>query len=93
VDGVRTVAMHDGSLVRFRRVADDYDPSDRQAAYAHAQALHARGEVATGLLYLGADGADMHAVEGTVEGPLHALPYDSLCPGRAALDELMAEMR
>jgi 2-oxoglutarate/2-oxoacid ferredoxin oxidoreductase subunit beta len=93
VDGVRTVAMHDGSLVRFRKVADDYDPSDRLAAYAHAQTLHARGEVATGLLYLGRDGADMHTVEGTVQGPLHDLPYESLCPGREALDELMDEMR
>ncbi|MGQ0641680.1 MAG: hypothetical protein ACT4P6_13105 [Gemmatimonadaceae bacterium] len=47
----------------------------------------------TGLLYLEQSGADMHSVNKTVEQPLVDVPYDRLCPGSAALDELMSEYR
>jgi 2-oxoglutarate ferredoxin oxidoreductase subunit beta len=86
-----TVPMHDGSLVRFRKVEEDYDPTDRDAAYAHVKRVTEAGEVATGLLYLEDDADDMHALNRTVAAPLYDLPYEALCPGSAALEELMAE--
>jgi len=86
-----TVPMHDGSVIRFRKLADDYDPTDRDAAYATVKRLHEQGEVATGLLFLEEDAADMHALNGTVAAPLYDLPHESLCPGSAALEELMHE--
>jgi len=87
------VTMHDGSVVRFRSTDAGYDPTDRDAAWAHVRRLQSHGEVATGLLYLDESGADMHAVNRTVAEPLAALPYDRLCPGAAALDALQAEYR
>jgi 2-oxoglutarate ferredoxin oxidoreductase subunit beta len=78
-------------VVRFRKAADDYDPTDRDAAYAHVKRVSEAGEVATGLLYLEDDADDMHALNRTVAAPLYDLPYESLCPGGAALDELMRE--
>ena len=90
---VTAVTMHDGSVVRFRRVAEDYDPTDRDAAYLYVRRLQERGEVPTGLLYIQPDSADMHAVNRTVERPLVELPYEELCPGAAALDQLMEEYR
>jgi 2-oxoglutarate/2-oxoacid ferredoxin oxidoreductase subunit beta len=89
--GVREVRMHDGSTVRFRKVGGEYDPTDREAAYLAVQRMQAAGEVPTGLLYVEARGEDMHALAGTVERPLVELPYEELCPGRAALEELMGE--
>ena len=88
-----SVTMHDGSTVRFRQVSADYDPTDRDAAYAHVRARQEKGEVVTGLLYIDQRGADMHVVSNTVERPLVDLPYEALCPGRAALDVLMDEYR
>jgi 2-oxoglutarate ferredoxin oxidoreductase subunit beta len=88
---VREVRMHDGSVVRFRQLDADYDATDRLAAYATVQRLQEEGEVVTGLLYLGEDGSEMHALNETVDAPLVALPYEELCPGRAALEELMGE--
>jgi 2-oxoglutarate ferredoxin oxidoreductase subunit beta len=88
-----SVTMHDGSVVRFRRVAEDYDPTNRDAAYAHVRAAQAKGEVATGLLYLNDNGQDMHDVAKTVSRPLVDIPYEELCPGSDALNELMAEYR
>ena len=91
--GVRVIPMHDGSTVRFRGVAEGYDPTDRDAAYAHVRRLQERGEVATGLLYIEEGLPDMHETAETVETPLVDLPYERLCPGADALAELMAEFR
>jgi 2-oxoglutarate ferredoxin oxidoreductase subunit beta len=91
--GTMAVTMHDGSVLRFRRVGDDYDPTNRDAAYAHVCTLQERGEVVTGLLYVDPSAADMHAVNNTVEGALTDVPHSELCPGSAALDALMEEYR
>jgi 2-oxoglutarate ferredoxin oxidoreductase subunit beta len=90
---VVSVTMHDGSVVRFRRVASDYDPRDRDAAYAYVRKHQARGEVVTGLLHIDESAADMHHVSGTVDTPLIDIPFEQLCPGSAALSELMDEYR
>ncbi len=90
---VTSVAMHDGSVVRFRKTHEGYDPTNRESAYAHVRACQARGEVATGLLFLDEKGSDMHAVAGTVTTPLVDLPYEELCPGNSALQGLMEKYR
>jgi 2-oxoglutarate/2-oxoacid ferredoxin oxidoreductase subunit beta len=88
-----SVTMHDGHIVRFRRVSADYDPTNRDAAYVHVREHQSRGEVVTGLLYIDEATADMHGVAGTVTKPLVDVPYEELCPGSAALTELMDEYR
>src|ERR1700681_1817129 len=66
-EAISTVTMHDGSVVRFRKTHEGYDPTNREAAYAHVRACQKRDEVATGLLFIDEKGADMHAVWKTVE--------------------------
>jgi 2-oxoglutarate ferredoxin oxidoreductase subunit beta len=90
--GAREVRMHDGSTVRFRKLDADYDPTDRDAAYATVKRLQEGGEVVTGLLYVEEDAGDMHALNQTIQVPLYDYPYEQLCPGIAALDELMGEL-
>ena len=90
---VRSVTMHDGSTVHFRMLAEDYDPTDREAAYHYVRAAQERGEVATGLLYIEQGMADMHQLNGTVDRALTSVPYEALCPGNAKLQELMEEYR
>lgn len=88
------VPMHDGTVVRLRPTTDDYDPTDRASAYAHVRACQARGEVATGLLFIDEQGApEMCDGLGLPAEPLHDLPYETLCPGRAAMDALMDRYR
>jgi 2-oxoglutarate/2-oxoacid ferredoxin oxidoreductase subunit beta len=86
-----TVRMHDGSEVRFRKLEEGYDPTDRDAAYAHVRRLQERGEVVTGLLFVEPGAGDMHDVNRTVDTPLVDVPFEDLCPGAAALDALMTE--
>jgi 2-oxoglutarate/2-oxoacid ferredoxin oxidoreductase subunit beta len=87
--GVTSVTMHDGSVLRFRKTAEDYNPRDRGTAASHVRACIERGEVATGLLFVDEKGQEMHALNRTVETPLVDIPFAELCPGNARLQELM----
>jgi 2-oxoglutarate ferredoxin oxidoreductase subunit beta len=88
-----SVRLHDGSVVRLRKVAADYDPTDRHRVSAHLELHRNRGEIATGLLFVDKQASDMHDTNKTTDVPLAQLPYEKLCPGRAALDELQSEFR
>ncbi len=90
---VHVVQMHDGATVRLRSTSSDYDPTNRESAYAHVRACQARHEIATGLLFVGEGGRDMHDMMRTVPTPLVDLPFEALCPGKAALDKLMDRYR
>jgi 2-oxoglutarate ferredoxin oxidoreductase subunit beta len=91
---VTSVTMHDGSIVRFRKTAADYNPTDRNAAYSHVKACTDKGEIATGLLYLGESSAgEMHTLNKTVQRPLVDVPFSELCPGGKQLEELMEDFR
>jgi 2-oxoglutarate/2-oxoacid ferredoxin oxidoreductase subunit beta len=90
---LRNVMLHDGSWVRLRKCAEDYDPTDRDRAYAYIRERQKVGEVVTGLLYLQPDSSDLHEQNNTVHMPLTQLPYEQLCPGDAELQKLQARFR
>jgi len=90
---VRTLMLHDGSWVRLRKIAEDFDPTDRDTTYAYIRERQQAGEVATGLLYLSADSSDMHEQSNTVATPLVQVPYEHLCPGSAELEKLQKRFR
>ncbi|MGE3274778.1 MAG: 2-oxoacid:ferredoxin oxidoreductase subunit beta [Vicinamibacterales bacterium] len=89
----RNVRLHDGSWVRLRKVAEDYDPTDRDRAYAYIRDRQEAGEVATGLLYIDSDSKDLHDQARTIATPLVDMPYEQLCPGSAALEKLQGRFR
>jgi 2-oxoglutarate ferredoxin oxidoreductase subunit beta len=89
----RTVMLHDGSSVRLRKVGEEYDPTDRDRAYAHVREHQNAGEVPTGLLYIDENSADMIAQNRPADGPLHSQPYEKLCPGSAELEKLQLRFR
>src|ERR671915_196034 len=90
---VRTVMLHDGSWVRLRKVAEDYDPTDRDRSYGYIRERQKDSEVVTGLLYISPDSSDLHEQSNTVETPLVNLPYEDLCPGSAELEKLQRRFR
>lgn len=87
------VEMHDGSRFRFRKLAEAFDPSDRDRAYAYVRERHEAGEIVTGLLHLEPGAEEMHGVAGTVDRPLVDLPFEDLCPGSEALSKLQDAFR
>jgi len=90
---VVTVAQHDGSMLRLRKLDSDYDPTDRIKAMNFLQERAARGEVITGLLYVQPDSSDLHENLNTVDTPLNSLTERELCPGNVALERINASLR
>lgn len=90
---VHDVVQHDGSILRLRKLAEDYEPGDRVGAMNHLQAHAARGEVVTGLIYVDPVGEELHEHLHTVAQPLNSLGARELSPGSAALAALNASLR
>jgi 2-oxoglutarate ferredoxin oxidoreductase subunit beta len=91
--GTTNVTMHDGSVIRLRKVAEDYDPRDRKAVMSYLQEHQRSGEIPMGLLFLDEGGEEMHAAAKTVKRPLAQVPYEELCPGSGALRKLQESYR
>ncbi|HVV45017.1 MAG TPA: 2-oxoacid:ferredoxin oxidoreductase subunit beta [Bryobacteraceae bacterium] len=89
--GGTNVTMHDGSIIHFTRVPDNYDVNDRLAAMQYLR--EHSNEVVTGILYADESVADMHEMMNTSETPLVQVPYEKLCPGSAVLDALQSQYR
>jgi len=87
------VVQHDGSSLRFRKLHEDYDPTNRFAALSYMNAHQARGEVVTGLLYVDPLATDMHVALNTSDTPLNKLGAAQLSPGAKALDKLNTSLR
>ena len=91
--GYVDVPQADGSTMRLRRIADDYDPTDRIAVMNTIAERGARGEVVTGLLYVDPAPEDLHAHLNTVATPFNRLGEAELVPGQKALDGLNRALR
>jgi 2-oxoglutarate/2-oxoacid ferredoxin oxidoreductase subunit beta len=87
------VPQADGTLLRLRKVAPDYDPTDRLGAMNAMQLRAAAGEIATGLLYVDPAAKDWHAAQRTAAAALNTLGEKDLCPGAAALARINAGLR
>jgi 2-oxoglutarate ferredoxin oxidoreductase subunit beta len=90
---VELVTQHDGTVLKLRKLADDYDPTDRVAAIMHLQTHQARGEIVTGLLFVDPEASDLHDHLQTVSTPLNQLGDAELTPGAAALAEINESLR
>jgi 2-oxoglutarate/2-oxoacid ferredoxin oxidoreductase subunit beta len=90
---LQEVTQHDGSVLRLRKLHEDYDAGDRISAMDYLQRRHSAGEIVTGLLYLNADAGDLHAALNTVDVPLNELRDEDLTPGSATLAKFNASLR
>lgn len=85
------VTMHDGSVLRFTRLPEGYDVTDRQKAFAYLK--EHPGEVVTGIFFADESVPDFHEMNRTSKTALVNLPYEKLCPGVLQLEQLQAEFR
>ena len=82
------ITLHDGSQIVLRKVAGEYDPTDRASIYSYLEKHQQAGEVITGLLYYDDGLKEMHDMNNVVDEPLSQVDYVKLCPGDEALQEL-----
>src|SRR5580693_744714 len=92
-NGAVSVTMHDGSVVRFKGVPPNYDPTDRQKVQQFLDEHQGKGEVVTGLLFVDENVPDLHEMNATTDVALTKVPYEKLCPGVAALDKFQEDFR
>jgi len=85
--------MHDGSKLFLKKVAEDYNPTDKLAAIRLLHETSARGEFATGIIYIEPDKDDFLTQLNLVDEPLAFLPVEKIRPGRDVLDAVMEEHR
>jgi 2-oxoglutarate ferredoxin oxidoreductase subunit beta len=87
------VKMHDGSRLLLRKVAEDYNPSDKLAAMKLLHETARRGEFATGILYIEPDKDDFIDTLNMVPEPLAFLPQERVRPSKAVLEQIMDGLR
>ncbi|MGH9475872.1 MAG: 2-oxoacid:ferredoxin oxidoreductase subunit beta [Terriglobales bacterium] len=86
------VAMHDGSHLRLRKLAHDFNPGDFQQALQVLTEAHVSGEVLTGVFYINTQKPDFVQQLDLVGEPLALLPLEQVRPPKAVLDEIMASL-
>jgi 2-oxoglutarate ferredoxin oxidoreductase subunit beta len=87
------IELHDGSKLMLYKLDGGHDPQDPDAAIMTIRKSAAKGEIATGLLYVDKTQVDLHDVLGTPDVPLNAIPAAELCPGSKALEAINARLR
>jgi 2-oxoglutarate ferredoxin oxidoreductase subunit beta len=87
------VKMHDGSQLYLRKVAEDYNPSDKISALRLLHETARRGEFATGIIYIEPDKDDFIDTRHLVEEPRAFWPSERTRPPKSALDEIMESLR
>jgi len=90
---VREVVQHDGSVLRLRKLSNDYDAGNHVAAMNYLQERKEAGEIVTGLLYVDPQAEGLHGALNTVSSPLNAFGEHELCPGAEALERFNASLR
>jgi 2-oxoglutarate ferredoxin oxidoreductase subunit beta len=89
----RDVTLHDGSVIRLKKLGRDYDPTDKWAALKLIHDSEAAQEVVTGILYLDTKAPNFMETLGMMDEPLATLPESVTRPPKAALDQVMEELR
>ena len=91
--GIMPITLHDGSRVVLRKLATDYDPTNRGKAIEYLRDRLNEGEHVTGLIYINEQSSDMHAMNRTPKGALNQFSYEKLNPGSKGLEKIMSRYR
>ena len=89
----KTIELFDGSKINLKKLAKDWDPTDRYSAINRIQTSKRGGHILTGLLYINPASKDLHQIMDTVETPLNKLNEQDLYPGDGVLDGINEGMR
>jgi len=89
----KQVKMHDGSVIQLHKLAEEWDPLNRQSAMNAVMNAKAKSEILTGLLYINPEAKDLHHMIQTSDRPLNTFTKAELCPGSEMLKDINAGLR
>jgi 2-oxoglutarate ferredoxin oxidoreductase subunit beta len=87
------ITLHDGSRLLLKKLATDYDPTNKTEALRVLTEAHDKGEIVTGLFYVDTKSKDFLELLNLVDEPLATLPESRVRPPKQVLDEVMEELR
>ncbi len=89
----KDIVLYDGSHLLLKKLANDYDPSNKAEALRVLTEAHDKGEVVTGLFYIDTQRPDFLGILNVVDEPLATLPESRVRPPKEVLDAVMAELQ
>jgi 2-oxoglutarate ferredoxin oxidoreductase subunit beta len=89
----REVQMPDGSHIYLKKLAEDYDPSDREAAMRVIHEARREQKFVTGLLYVDESKPPLSEELHMPKGSLADLPLEKARPSREVLESIMEDLR
>ena len=90
---VRSVSMHDGSILRLQKLERDYDPTNRMQAIEMLEETCCGGIMVTGLLYINENQPTLPEIQGVLDRPLVSLREEELRPSKESLLAIMDQFR
>jgi 2-oxoglutarate ferredoxin oxidoreductase subunit beta len=89
----REVEMPDGSLVYLKKLAEDHDPTDRDAALDVLREAQKERRLVTGLIYVDPQDRPFDEEIKLIEEPLATLPMERVRPPREVLEGIVEQLR
>ncbi|NMC55395.1 MAG: 2-oxoacid:ferredoxin oxidoreductase subunit beta [Chloroflexi bacterium] len=82
----REIELHDGSKILLRKLAEDYDPTNRWEALRMLEEAERKNQLVTGLIYFNPSPANFFDMFKLTEKPLNRLEPDEIRPARDTLE-------
>jgi len=89
----RDIELHDGSHLTFKKLGQDYDPTNKLSAITSLFESREKQQIQTGLLYYNPEPKDLGGILNYVDAPLCSLKEKDLDPGAEVLKKFNASMR
>lgn len=90
---MREIELHDGSKLTLKKIARDFDPTNKLETIQAIHEARKEGIILTGLLYVDTEIADLNEHLNTVDMPLYALNEEDLRPSKDELNKIMSAFR
>jgi len=91
---VKEITLHDGSRLVLKKLARDYDPTDRLAALTLLEEARRSQQLITGLIYRAPEPSPaLDEAMNLVDEPLVHLPDERLRPPAGAMETILARWR
>jgi 2-oxoglutarate ferredoxin oxidoreductase subunit beta len=89
---IKEVAMHDGSVIVFKKLEREYDPTNRTEAIIMLEEAIRKNWLITGLIYVDPDSPNIYDMYPIGENPLNRLTSDQIRPDKKSLDLINQSM-
>ena len=85
---IKEVTMHDGSVIVFKKLAREYDPTNRTDAIKMLEEAIRKNWLITGLIYVDPDSPNIYDMYPIGDKPLNRLSSEKIRPDKKSLERL-----